>query len=156
MSDFVHSKKTRTALFILGITALMLILFGLGIAVGYHRALFDSRFGENYYRNFYGAPTGGMMPAGPTHGTVGIVLDVATSTIIAEDPGNHETLIVILPATMIKEMNANIPLRMIHPGDRITVIGAPNDAGQIEAKFIRVFSASSTFPESGIAPDRLY
>ena len=96
MNDFLKAPKTKTLLWILcGILAI-LVVFGLGIAVGYRRAIFASSFGENYYRNFYRGPFTGMMGfiAGPPpvnmHGVAGNVIDVSSGTISVKDIGGNE------------------------------------------------------------------
>jgi hypothetical protein len=153
MSNFLRSKKTKATLIILGAIALLLLVFGLGISVGYRKAIFASRYGENYYLNFSGAPpggffglmTGGTMPMSG-HGLVGIVIDLASSTISVRDQNNTEQSVHVSADTVIREMNATVPVNDVEVGDPITVIGEPNEVGQIEARFIRIFEASTSLP----------
>jgi phage baseplate assembly protein gpV len=149
MKDLLQSSKVKTALWIVGGVLVLLIVFGVGAAVGYHRALFTARFGENYYRNFYGAPAPGG-PTGPmsfsTHGVAGEVIDVATSSLAVKDSAGNEQSVEVIPATVIREGNDTITLADVVIGGTVTVIGGPNEAGQIEARFIRVFPASSSMP----------
>lgn len=147
MSNFLHSNKTRAVLIILGGIVLLFIAFGLGIAVGYYHAIFASRFGENYYHNFYGgAPTPGLAPMNE-HGIVGTVIDVSSSSISVKDQGDNEQSVEVLGNTVIREVNNTITINNIVPGDQITVIGEPNTQGQIQARFIRVFNTSSSLPQ---------
>lgn len=150
MNDFFKPPKTKTLLWILSGLLVVLITFGLGIAVGYRRALFSSEFGEQYYHELNGNPFGrpmvSDMTSGPLtmHGVAGEVIDVGSSTIFVKDPGGNEELVLISSGTPIREMNQNIMLGNIVIGDGVTVIGDPDDNGQVEARFIRVFETTTT------------
>ena len=155
MSNFLDSKKTRTALWIIGGIVAALLVFGGGMAMGYQRGIFSSHFGEEYYNNFRGnASAGGvMMLGGPPpmnqHGTAGTVIDVDASNtrITATDPDGDEESIAVDGNTIIREVDQTIPFGSVVPGDRIVVIGEPNGSGQILARFIRIFSGSSSIPQ---------
>jgi hypothetical protein len=147
MNNFLKSQKAKAVLIILAAIVILLLAFGFGIAVGYRRAIFASRYGENYSRNFEGDPFGAVMGGPPpmnTHGVAGVVIDVSTSTISVKDMHGNEQSVAVPSDTSIREMDDMIVLSDIQPGDSVTVIGEPNDEGQVEARFIRVFSASST------------
>lgn len=150
MKNFLKTPGTRTTILILGGVAIFLAAFGLGMAFGYEKAMFAGRWGDNYYRNFYGRAPGGfmgpMMDHAPwnAHGVVGTVIDVSSSTISVRDNNNNERSIAILPSTVIRRMNDTISLASVAAGDHITAIGEPNDQGQIQGRFIRVLTASSS------------
>ncbi len=156
MSNFWSSKKTRVILWIIGAIVVVLLIFGGGMAVGYQRGIFSSRFGENYYQNFRGGDAsagGAMMLGGPPpmnqHGTVGTVIDIdaSNSRITATDPDGDEELIALDADTVIRRMDETISIVDINPGDQVVVIGEPNADGQIQARFIRIFSGSSSLPQ---------
>lgn len=138
----------KNVLWTLGIVIAFLLVFAIGAAVGYRRALFVSRFGENYYHNFYGM--GNMGPMGPMsismHGVAGEVIDVESSSLSVQDPSGNERSVVVLPTTIIREGDGAIMLDAVEIGNGVTVIGGPNDEGQVEASFIRVFPSSSSMP----------
>ena len=156
MSNFLESKKIRAVLWILGGLILLFTAFGMGITVGYDRAGFASGFDRNYYRMFFGGPPGyaftapaGSMPASmpmAIHGVVGTVIDIGTSTISVENQNSAERSVVVPSGTDIRTSGGGIAIGDIAIGDTIAVIGAPNDQGQIVARFIRVFPASSSIP----------
>jgi Domain of unknown function (DUF5666) len=152
MSNFLESKKVRTVLWVLAGLIVLCVVFGLGIAVGFDRAGFAAGFDQNYYRNFYGnapgATMGGMAAPGPVsiHGIVGTVIDLSSSTISVKDQKDNEQSVVVSSGTVIREQNNDIVIGAIQLGDQITVIGEPNDQGQIAARFIRIFPASSSIP----------
>jgi len=144
MKDLLQSKKIKAILLILGAVIVLLVVFALGAAVGYHRALFSTRFGEDYYRNFYGGSAGPM--AMSMHGVAGEVIDVATSTISVRDANGNEESVAIIPDTVIREGDTTIMLNAVTVGETLTVIGGPNANGQIEARLIRIFPATSSMP----------
>jgi hypothetical protein len=144
MKDPLQSPKLRAILVILGAVIVLLVVFALGTAVGYHRALFASRFGENYYNNFYGGPPGRMSFS--MHGVAGEVIDLGSSTISVKDQDGDEQSVEISSTTVIRKEDSTVTLDQVDIGDMITVIGGPNATGQIEARFIRIFPASSSMP----------
>lgn len=149
MQDFLKAPKTKTLLWILCSILVVLVSFGVGIIVGYHRAIFASGWDENYYRNFYGASNSGfIMGIGPeapppfnAHGVAGEVIDVGPSMLSVEDSAGNEQSVFVASATPIREMDNTVSLTAVEVGDRVTIIGEPNDDGQVEARFIRVFTA---------------
>ena len=157
MKDILPSKGIYVILWILGILVVLLLVFGAGVAAGYRSGLFASRFGEDYYHNFLGTGPGpggmagvGMM-GGPApinqHGTIGTVISVGSSTIATKDQNGNEQSVVIGEDTVIREMNRTISITDIQNGNQVAVIGEPNDTGQIRARFIRIFDASSSAPK---------
>jgi hypothetical protein len=155
METIAGSKTTKTVLWIIGGVVVLLLAFGAGTLVGYRSGVFASRFGENYYRNFYGEASSGpagmeAMLGGPPfmnqHGTVGIVMEVSSSSISAQDPGGNEESIAVATGTVIRKVNQTITIEEVSPGDHITVIGDPNGDGQILARFIRIFPSGPMPP----------
>ncbi len=150
----LESKKVRAVLWILGGLIVVFLAFGLGVAVGYGRAGFATGFDRNYFRIFYGASTGistgGMatgviMPTPPVaiHGVVGTIIDLGTSTITVDDQQGNEQSIVVSSGTIIRSGNNTIAIGSLGTGDHIAVIGDPTGGGQINARFIRIFTAPS-------------
>lgn len=150
MSNFLESKIVRTTLWILGGLIVLVVVFGLGITVGYDRAGFASGFDRNYFRIFYGAAPGGpiglMAPPMPMsiHGVVGTVIDLSTSSISVKNRQGNEQSVAVSSGTDIRNGNGNIMIGDIVVGDQIAVIGGPNSEGQIDARFIRVLRTPSS------------
>jgi hypothetical protein len=144
MKELLHSSKIRAILWILGGIIILFIVFGVGAMVGHRQAAFLGRFGDNYYRNFYGGPIG--HPSFNMHGVAGEVIDISSSSLSVKDFDGDEHSVAIFPDTAIREDNRMITMGDVRAGDMITVIGSPNGAGQIEARFVRVFEASSSMP----------
>jgi uncharacterized membrane protein len=152
MSNFLESKVVRTILWILGGLIVVVVVFGLGISVGYDRAGFASGFDQNYDRNFYGASPGGSvglvappmpMPAA-IHGVVGTVIDLGSSTISVENQQGNEQSVAVSSNTDIRNGNGSIVIGNISIGDQIAVIGEPNSVGQVDARFIRILRTPSS------------
>jgi uncharacterized membrane protein len=150
MSNFLESKIVRTILWILGGLIVLVVVFGLGIAVGYDRAGFATGFDQNYYRNFYGTAPGGAIglvaPPMPVaiHGVVGKVIDLGTSTISVENQQGNEQSVAVSSNTDIRNGSGNIAIGNIAVGDQVAVIGEPNGEGQIDARFIRILRTPSS------------
>ncbi len=150
MDKFFHWVKSNRFVSLIAVIIVLLLTFGAGMSVGYHRALFASEWGRNYYNNFYGnghmsAPIMGFSDKGfiGMHGTVGTIIDISSSTISIKGQDNVEKSIVIDNDEVVRKGGNNIPISDLKVGDSIAVIGAPNANGQIESKFIRVFPSQS-------------
>lgn len=156
MNDFLKIPKTKTLLWILCSILVVLVAFGLGVVVGYRRAVFASGWSENYYHNFYdmspdhgffmtGIGSGASQPFNP-HGVAGEVVDIGSSTLSVQDADGEAQSVFVASATPIREMNGSILFTAIQIGDHVTIIGQPNDSGQVEARFIRVFTTPNINP----------
>ncbi len=155
-----QSNRTKKLLWLLGVLVLLLLSFGAGMVLGYNRAIFADRWGENYVRNFYGGRGGALVLINgranmmDSHGVVGAIIDISSSTLAVKDRANNEGSVLVSDDTIIKRGQATINLADLTVGDNVAVIGNPNGQGQIEARFIRVFPASSSvmvdFPPPGV------
>src|SRR5271157_5430079 len=120
MKDFFSSPKLKKILWIIGGIAATFLIFGFGIAVGYHKALFTSSWGQNYYRNFYGDLNGGPMGTlgahipWNAHGVIGSAIGVSSSGISIRDDDNNERSVEISSDTVIRKMNDIISVDMIN------------------------------------------
>ena len=146
MKELLQSAKIKAILWILGGVIVLLLMFTLGAMVGYRQAVFAGRFGDNYYHNFYG-PTVGRPFFNP-HGAAGEVIDLSSSTISIKDFDGDEHSILVFPGTVIRKGDNTIVLTGINVGDMITVIGTPNESGQVEAKLVRVLTSPSSVPRT--------
>ena len=145
MEKIVQHRAWIVILIALAATVILLFTFQMGVFVGYRKASFSFRWGDNYHQNFAGPPHGffndfegkGFTDA---HGVFGTVLRVEGSAIIIKDKDETEKTVVVSTSTSIRRERDNIQLPSVSAGERIVIIGAPNDQGQIDARFIRVFS----------------
>ena len=134
-------------------TALVLV-FGAGVKVGALKARYSYRWAENYHKNFAG-PRGGFFDNFrrgfddddfiEAHGVFGSVIKIDTSTssgqatLIVKGKDNVEKTILIFDKTTISNRRDVIKFDGLKIDDQVVIIGSPNEQGQIEAKFIRVF-----------------
>lgn len=141
--------------FIIGIATFLIlaIVFQVGVFVGFKKASFSQRLGENYGRIFGDdkAPQMGGMFAGMPfdnipggHGAVGKVIKTSTSTIVVAEPNNIEKVILLNQETSIREARGEIKAGDITVGDFVSIIGEANSQGEIEAKLVRVLPPPPT------------
>lgn len=146
--------KTPTFLkgLIIGVIAIIVLLgvFQLGMIVGSRKANFAyQRFG------FYNAsmpnnnpsdmPRMGMMdlplPGNfDPHGAAGVVIsNDGEKRMVVKGPDGSERIIIFSTTTDVQDGNQNIPPSEIPDNRRVVIFGNPDEQGQIQAKFIRVF-----------------
>jgi len=150
INKILQSKKFKIAMGIIGAFIALFLAFGVGTIVGFKKANFSFRWGENYHRNF-GGPRGGFFGEIngrdfiDAHGVFGqiIKIDNATSTpsLIIKGRDNVEKIVLIKDNTVINGPKNNLKPTDLRINDYIVIIGDPNDAGQIEAKLIRLMPA---------------
>lgn len=160
----MKSKALKWVIFGFFELALLAVVFRAGMVVGFSKADYNFRWGEQYH-NIFGSPNdgfmggrgirGGMMsgafgPGGPVgqfgkddfspgHSVVGEILNINSSTIFVNGVDNVEKSIRVLSDTAIIKRRTIQNIKDLKVGDKIVVIGSPSSTGQIEAKFIRVF-----------------
>jgi hypothetical protein len=163
MNNLLESKVVRTVIWVLGGLIVIFLAFGLGVRVGEGRVGFAKGLDANYFQDFPGIVVrggqvsvavpaniraSGMMPVPVVvHGLAGTVLAVAPPIIAVQDGQNNEQSVMVATGTIIREYDGTIMVSGITVGDQVAVIGSPNADGQVVARFIRVFPASSSsFP----------
>jgi len=109
----------------------------MGVWVGRGQSEFSYKWAENYHKNF--GPVRGM----GGHGIFGSIIKVEVSgnsnilTIKAQN--GAETAIITTERTIVLAGPQQLNVSDLKDGQIITVIGSPNQQGQIEAKLIRIF-----------------
>ena len=132
----------------------IVLIFGAGMFVGGMKARFSYRWAESYHKNFAG-PRGGFLGDWRKfvpfpgefiegHGTFGEIIKINDSDLIVKGQGDVEKVIIITKDTTIEKGREKIKKEELKVGDRVVIIGSPNEQGQIEAKLIRVFSEEET------------
>ncbi|MBI4262426.1 hypothetical protein HY624_02775, partial [Candidatus Uhrbacteria bacterium] len=127
----------------LAVLALLLVVFRAGMFVGFRKANFSFRWGENYHRNF-GGPRGGMMRDFEgmdfidAQGVSGRIVTMNDQMVVIEGRDGTERVVRVTNQTTIRRSRAVIQIGDLQIDDAIVVLGEPNDNGQIEAKLIRV------------------
>ncbi len=141
-NKFFQSKNFKVILVIVSGIIICLFIFQVGMMVGYKKANFSFRWGENYHQNF-GGPKGGLLNDFrgkdfiDAHGVFGQIMKIDGSTLVIKGKDGVEKIVLINKNTSIKRFQEDVKISDLKTDDFIVVIGEPNDAGQIEAKFIR-------------------
>ncbi len=121
-----------------------LLIFQLGMFVGFRKANFSFSYGDNYHRTF-GGPAGGFMRGFEGkdfmngHGTAGVIAAVNDDGIVINGSDGMEKMVAISKKTSIIKGHAALKAADLHLGDLVTVIGRPQNDGTVSAEIIRVF-----------------
>ena len=144
MKDFFQSHTFKGILYGIGIVVLALLIFQAGMFVGFRRAEFSYRWGDTYYRTFGGRPGGMMMGMHTdrdfpnTHGVIGKIVKISLPIIVISGNDKIEKSVVIGNDTQIVQFRSELKPSDLTVGEYVVVVGAPNDASQIDAELIRV------------------
>lgn len=142
--QFLKTKKVKYIIVAFCLLIAMLLVFKAGKFVGERRVRFSYDWAENYQRNFAG-PRGGFMRDMMgrdyinAHGIFGTILQIDNNTLVIKGQGDKELTVVTDGSTVMKRGVANILAGDLKIDDRVTIIGRPDNQGQIVAKLIRVF-----------------
>jgi hypothetical protein len=160
MEKVVKSSYFKWTLIVIAALIVVMGAFRLGMMVGFRKANFAYSWDENYPRNF-GGPRPGMMMGGfdrrdrdfggfkpfndgrfmmNPHGAAGKIVSVASSTFAIKGEDNIEKTVIIGKDTSIVERRQDLSITDLKTGDEVMVLGDPNEQGQINAKFIRIFN----------------
>jgi hypothetical protein len=147
LKSFLESKLFRGILAGIGFFAILLLVFKAGEIIGFRKADFSYRWGENYERNF-GGP-GARFPFDMHeqgflggHGTLGSIMSANSSTLTIQEQGGMEKIVGLTKDTVVRKLRDTITVGDLKASDRVVIIGAPNETGLIEAKLIRVIPPS--------------
>ena len=151
------TTRYKKAITIVAVALGIIVIFAIGMEIGYIKAGFSYKFGDNYYRSFGkdGVHPLGLIPGdvGSAHGLSGTIISTDGTNLVIEDRDNTEKDVSINDDTVIREFRNIIKPADLKNGDFIVVIGNPDESAHVEAKFIRVLppppvqtstSASST------------
>ncbi|MBI3335020.1 MAG: hypothetical protein HY001_00785 [Candidatus Portnoybacteria bacterium] len=148
MNKFLQSKRFKVVLVAIGALIVLLFVFKVGVFVGYKKAGYSYRWGENYHKNFAG-PRGGFFGDFErgfgdkdfinAYGIFGSVIKIDGDTIIMKSRDGVEEIVLVSDGTVIRRGRETLKISDLKADDLIVVLGSPNDQGQIEAKFIRLF-----------------
>lgn len=139
-----NSRTLKAIILALVAFAILCLAFQAGVFVGFHKASFLFKSGDNFYRtfgdrddmmmSFRDENTGG-------HGAVGKIVKVSLPTVVVLGADNIEKVILTNASTSIRQFRSATSTNSLSVDQYITVLGSPNDQGQIVAKFIRIIPA---------------
>lgn len=144
IKEYLRSQSFHGVIVGLGIVIIALIIFQAGVFVGYRKASFACRSGDNYYRMFdrrtpspFGFPLGDKFSA--PHGAAGEVVGISLPTLVVSDRDDSaEQTVLVGTSTVVRKFDADIAVTDIKAGDFIVAIGDPNGDSQIVARLIRI------------------
>lgn len=157
INKIFQSKIFQGVVIGLAVLVVLLLVFKLGMTVGIEKADFSCRWSDNYHQNF-GGPQGGFMGGLNDrnfiegNGTVGQIIKIDGSTLVVRGRGNVEKVINVNDDTVIERLRETIKISDLKVDDMIVIVGEPNNAGQIDAKLIRVMPVPPTSSPSGNMP----
>ncbi len=143
-TSFFQSKTFKGILYGIGGVIVLLLVFESGIYVGYQKAVFSTRWAQNYPSNFFPKPDPRFPPQGndmvfiSPHGAFGDIIKIDNQSLVVKGNDEAEKNILVQPDTVIEKDFDKINVMALKVGDHVIVFGAPNDSGQIAAKVIRV------------------
>ena len=155
--ELMKSRTFKIAALAVACFLIALVVFAAGVFVGFHKARYSYKFGENYERNFVGGPfqggqgiMGNREPRGMMrdfegngfrngHGIAGTIISISDNNIIAKDRDGKENTVAVTDKTIIKSQSNDIKISDLKQDDQIVVMGSPGDNGVINADLIRIF-----------------
>lgn len=146
---FLASHTFVKILTAIGCLIILIVVFEAGVATGYHKASFAYHWEENYEHNFGRPESPFMMGARAMpnpHGGAGMIASVTLPTFVIVGGSEDEKVVRIASTTVIRNGAAAVDATQLSPGMTATVIGTPNDEGEIQAELIRIMPAASSTP----------
>ena len=147
ISKIFQSKPFQITLLTIGALIILLVVFVAGTFAGYHKSKFSCRWDEHYMQNFIGPHKGPMKEFGKeftggefmnAHGVSGTIIKLDGDTFVLKGTDGVEKIILLTAKTVINRFRETINSTDLQVDDNMVIIGSPNDAGQIEAKLIRI------------------
>ena len=141
--EFVRSPRFQGIMTGVGMAIIALVIFQAGVFVGYRKAAFAFKFGDNYYRTFGNqGPRPFQVPVGEkfmdAHGAAGKIIGVSFPTFVVEGPDSVEKVIRIGEDTEIRRFRDVATSSDLVAGDFVVILGKPNENAEVDAKLIRI------------------
>ena len=143
--EFFQSKKFTQALYGVGVAIAVLFVFQAGVFVGYKKASFSHRGGDNYFRAFGERKHKGIFykdalqkDFSVAHGSMGKIISLDLPSFVIENSDNTEKIALISEKTVVRRFRETISPAELNIDDFVVVIGSPDDQGRIEARLIRL------------------
>lgn len=147
--DIVRTKKIQVIAIVIILIAIVFGTFQAGVFVGFHKASFLFKSGDNFYRAFGNrddrlingmGKNGGMFrdELSGGHGTVGKIVKVNLPSVVVVGPDSIEKEVIVNENTNVHQLRETSSINNLSVDQFISVLGAPNDQGQIIARFIRI------------------
>lgn len=148
-TEFFRSQWFLLSLKLVISLAIALIIFQVGMYVGFRKAAFSYGWGDNYHRTF-GGPRNGFMQNfmgndfTNGHGIAGVIIAIDGGNITIKGRDGVEKLITANDKTSIIDGKTPVKISALSVHEIITAIGKPSDDGTVMAEIIRVFPSPET------------
>jgi len=151
IKEVFKNTKIKYTIYTLGYIFVALLIFQAGMFVGFKKAGFSFKAGEQYFRQMNGRPNDQFMGMNRgdfenSHGTAGKIISIKLPSLIVADKDGVEKTIIISTSTDIKLFKDSVKAEALKLNDFVTVIGSPNDKAEVEAKLIRVMPNPASLP----------
>lgn len=140
----INKEPLKYTLLGIGICFLVFLVFSFGVSVGYKKAAYSGKMGDNYNRIFIkGDPNRNMFPQegfAEGHGAIGKIVDINPPKILISTRDNLEKTVITTDKTAFKQFRDDIKITDLKTGQTIITFGRPSieNPGNIEALLIRV------------------
>ncbi len=137
----LKSKALHVALALVGGFFVVVLVFHAGQLIGFRKAklsfgLLGSRSMLGMDRDFFHDFREREMIN--NHGASGVVVGVAEPFFIMQSSSGLEREVLVSNTTIIRRGPSSITLQEVEPANRVVVLGRTEEAGALEAKFIRI------------------
>jgi hypothetical protein len=154
--NFFQTKTFTKILWAVGGLIVACLIFQAGVSVGFYKAAFSYRLGDEYHSVFGERK---QMPQdflgqgfSDAYGASGDILKIDLPNLVVEGQNSVEETVVLSTSTIFRKMRDTIKATDLKPDDFIVVIGQPNDKGQIEASLVRVMPPPPDWIEASDTP----
>lgn len=165
IKKLLKSKVFKWVIIGIGILIAVLLILQVGMFVGYKKAAFSYKWGEDYYRAF--GPGQGRMPPRndgripmmrgqfpESYGVSGKILKIDLPIIIIDGKDGVEKAVLLKDGIDIRRFKETVKSSDLKIDDIVVVIGSPNSDSQIEAKLIRILPAKPAEQPAQRPPQR--
>lgn len=146
MQSITLSRRTQAVLGALIVLILLCLSFLAGVKATERRIRHYSNWSKSYPDMMRPHRAGRMAVPFPEraplplpNGVFGRVLSVTSTNLIIDGQDNFEQNVLVTSSTAIRTEQGTATLKDIQPNMEVSVFGAPNAQGQIEARLIRLF-----------------
>jgi len=156
VKEVLKKSKVKWIIAVFGSIVIALVIFQAGMFVGFTKAGFSFRTGEQYFRQMNGRMDDQFMGMNRgdfenSHGATGKIISIKLPSIIVADKDGVEKTIIISTSTDIKKFKDSIKAGDLKINDFIVVVGDSDDNAQVEAHLIRIMPDPANMPYGPMA-----
>ena len=157
MKEIINHPNTKKFIRLLICILAALLIFALGMIIGFSKGQFSERW-DRHYMEVMGGPRSPFSAFSDTddrapspHGMAGIIVSSNNGQLVVNSPNNTEDVIIVGSSTLIRDFHKQGTTTDVKVGSWITAIGSPDENGRLIATFIRIMPPP---PQQVLAPAR--